>query len=128
MQEAFKKEQACVQDILNFKKDGTPFLNRLLMLPIHGDGKLYYVGFQNDITQRRGLRYENQMLKDVMDHEIRHAINNPLGIILGKISSAIVQSKIEEEIKKVIDKLEDTFKRINDFSIHLEDLSQFKNF
>ena len=31
MKKCFKEKVSCIQDMVNYKKDGTPFLNRLLM-------------------------------------------------------------------------------------------------
>lgn len=48
-------------EILNYRKDGTPFWNRLTVAPIDPDGskETYYVGFQEDIT------YEHERNQDL---------------------------------------------------------------
>ncbi len=49
---AIKQEDALEIDILNYKKDGTKFWNRLRIRPWFGDdGKvMFYIGAQNPIT------------------------------------------------------------------------------
>jgi PAS domain S-box-containing protein len=128
MRESFKNQHACIQDIINYKKDGTAFLNRLLMLPIKSGNNLFYVGFQNDITKLRGLDYHSRKLREVMDGEIRHMINNPLSIILGKMVMALERSNSEEEISKAVNELQKAFARINKFSLELETISKFEKF
>lgn len=45
-------------EILNYRKDGTPFWNRLTIASIEMDTEVYYVGFQEDITDRVDDRQE----------------------------------------------------------------------
>lgn len=55
------------------------------MLPIteYSTGHVFYLGIQNDITQDKGLEYNNQSLKLVENGEILHIVNNFLAIIVG---------------------------------------------
>ncbi len=55
---AIKERECCYQDILNYKKDGTPFWNRLILIPINTDvlGVRYYIGIQHDITEKVNQR------------------------------------------------------------------------
>ncbi|WP_439025771.1 PAS domain-containing protein [Haloarchaeobius sp. DT45] len=42
-------------DLLNYRKDGTPFWNRVNLAPIRVDGRVtHFVGFQQDITELKG--------------------------------------------------------------------------
>ena len=52
---AINKEQDFTCEILNYKKDGTPFWNELTLTPIKdSEGKLLnYIGMQTDITERK---------------------------------------------------------------------------
>ncbi len=44
----------CYADIINYKKDGTKFLNRLLLIPIHVNkvDVRYYIGIQLDLSHK----------------------------------------------------------------------------
>lgn len=55
IREAIGNKQTIRTEILNYKKDGTPFWNELKISPIFDDqGELvYFVGIQSDITIRR---------------------------------------------------------------------------
>ena len=57
---AIERGEACSVDILNYRKDGTPFWNRLSITPVRDeDGALtHYVGIQSDITARKQAEAE----------------------------------------------------------------------
>ncbi|MDR9381264.1 MAG: bacterio-opsin activator domain-containing protein [Natronomonas sp.] len=41
-------------ELLNYRKDGDPFWNRVDIAPVHDDGEVsYFVGFQTDVTERK---------------------------------------------------------------------------
>ena len=52
---AVAEERECLVEILNYRRDGTPFWNRLSITPVHdGSGRVtHFIGVQSDITQRR---------------------------------------------------------------------------
>ncbi|MBY0517182.1 MAG: PAS domain-containing protein [Bacteriovoracaceae bacterium] len=128
MKESFANNMACVQDIVNYKKDKTPFLNRLLMIPFQHEKKFFYMGFQNDVTDERGLEHNNASLRQVQDKEIRHMINNPLAIIMGKIALEKELRPESYNLEKVAQELTGTFLRINKFARETESLSDFEKF
>ncbi|MDQ2102423.1 hybrid sensor histidine kinase/response regulator [Azospirillum isscasi] len=71
--------------ILNYRKDGTPFVNELLLAPIRdGDGAVTaYIGFQSDVTEeaRREEAERQRQRMEVMGRMmggVAHEINNLL--------------------------------------------------
>lgn len=52
IREALGNEASCTVELLNYRKDGSPFWNRLSIVPIFDrDGTLtYFVGIQSDLT------------------------------------------------------------------------------
>ena len=63
MREAIDDRRPCLVEILNYKKDGTPFRNAVLVAPIHGDEDelLYFLGSQVEISQNAaGISIERQ--------------------------------------------------------------------
>ncbi len=48
---ALRAQTTFTIDILNFRKDGTPFMNRLRIRPLYGDdgALMYFVGAQNPV-------------------------------------------------------------------------------
>jgi len=68
-------------DILNYRKDGTPFWNRLDVLPITDEGGsvAHFLGFQRDVTERK--RREQRL--SVLNRVLRHNIRNKLTVVRG---------------------------------------------
>jgi sigma-B regulation protein RsbU (phosphoserine phosphatase) len=52
---ALQEKRDCVVEILNYRKDGEPFWNRLSITPIRDDAGVvtHFVGIQSDVTARR---------------------------------------------------------------------------
>lgn len=125
MRERFKNREACIQDIINYRKDGSKFLNRLLMLPIKDEKDDLYIGFQNDIS-KLNLRSRNVDLKKVQPSEICHNINNHLTILMANITVMLKDSdKISnKKLKEVAQRLHD----LNSFSLRIENFSEFQHF
>lgn len=86
----FRNELACCQDIVNYRKDGSAFVNRLVMLPFKQQN-LHYLGFQNDVTDRYDNDADKIELSDMIHGEICHVLNNALGSILLSLDLAIEQ-------------------------------------
>jgi PAS domain S-box-containing protein len=57
IRQALREQRSLTIDILNYRKDGTPFWNRLRLRPIFRDGALdTYVGVQNPIPEAEVVR------------------------------------------------------------------------
>lgn len=72
MRQAMQDGRECTVEILNRRKDGTPFWNRLSITPVRDAAGTvtHYIGVQSDVTARReaedGLRRANlQMRRDL---------------------------------------------------------------
>lgn len=69
IREAVHEQRECTVEILNYRKDGTPFWNRLSITPVRdADGNVTnYIGIQSDITKRKNaeeaLRITAQQLE-----------------------------------------------------------------
>jgi PAS domain S-box-containing protein len=101
-------------EILNYKKNGATFWNRLTIFPVGGSpGKPdYYVGYQIDVTEiRRAEEERSAMLAEIQEGQkleslgilvagVSHEINNPLGIAL-TAASHIAQNA--EAIRKQLE-------------------------
>jgi PAS domain S-box-containing protein len=66
---ALAQNQPCTVEILNYRKDGTPFWNRLSITPVRDEtGRTtHFIGIQTDVTVRRraedSLRAANEQLE-----------------------------------------------------------------
>lgn len=93
LRHTLKQGKACFQDLLNYRRDGSPFWNRLCLFPIHHDvlGIKYYVGIQLDVTEQREQRLGNRVADFINNPEradnLYQEISNPLEEILSKTRS-----------------------------------------
>lgn len=53
MRKAIAAEEAITLTLRNYRKDGSPFWNRLAIEPVQIEDKLYFIGTQTDITLER---------------------------------------------------------------------------
>ena len=64
-------------DILNYRKEGASFWNKLDIAPLHDDtgAVTYFVGFQTDITDRKIRERRLEVLNRVLSHNLRNKMN-----------------------------------------------------
>jgi PAS domain S-box-containing protein len=84
-------------EILNYRKDGTPFWNKLDIVPVHDeDGDVtHFLGLQRDVTGRKGREERLQ----VLDRVLRHNLRNHMNVIMG----AAEQLQGADDIKEMVD-------------------------
>jgi len=72
---ALAENRACVVEILNHQKDGTPFWNRLSITPVRdASGEVtHFIGIQSDVTARREAEEGLRRSKAAMEHDLRMA-------------------------------------------------------
>ncbi|QOY27759.1 Blue-light photoreceptor [Bacillus velezensis] len=97
-----QKEKITVR-LKNVKKDGTPFWNELNIDPLYVEDKLYFVGFQKDITEQK--EYE-KLLEDSLA-EIT-TLSTPIVPIRNGISALpLVGNLTEERFDSIVTTLTD---------------------
>lgn len=88
-------------ELLNYRKDGSSFLNALQLGPIYGaDGELaYYFGSQFDVTEERETEKRKQQL---VDAELRHRLMNIINV-LGVLVRLTGQEGLspEEQVERI---------------------------
>jgi PAS domain S-box-containing protein len=90
VRKSLERGQACYQDFLNHRKDGTPFWNRLCLFPITHDviGVKYYVGIQLDVTEQKQRGQTKSIVDFVKNPDeaqlLYQEIANPLEEVLTK--------------------------------------------
>ncbi|WP_434530070.1 PAS domain-containing protein (plasmid) [Haloarcula sp. NS06] len=113
-EQPFDAERPVTAELQNYRKDGTPFWNRVTIAPVYDDdGALSnYVGFQQDVTDRKEATRQLRVLHRVL----RHNLLNRLTVIRGYVDS-LVESLADdvpdavEGIQNEIDQLEAVIKK-----------------
>jgi PAS domain S-box-containing protein len=80
LREAIDAERPVSVEILNYRKDGTPFWNQLDIVPVaDGDGVTHFLGLQRDVTERK----EREERLAVLNRVLRHNLRNRLNVVQG---------------------------------------------
>jgi len=77
LREAIKAEETATVELVNYRRDGTPFWNRVQLNPVFDEeGSLrHYLGFQTDVTERQRTEKLIQLLNRVLRHNLRNDMN-----------------------------------------------------
>ena len=72
---ALAESRECVVEILNYRKDGTAFWNRLSITPVRDpSGEVtHFIGIQSDVTARRQAEDGLRAAKEALEHDLRLA-------------------------------------------------------
>jgi len=78
---ALRERHECVVELLNYRKDGTPFWNLLSITPVRDPaGELVsFIGVQFDISERKRI----EALKDDLVATVSHELRTPLASLRG---------------------------------------------
>ncbi|TKX75395.1 PAS domain S-box protein [Halorubrum sp. GN11_10-6_MGM] len=93
LHDAIDAEEPTSVELLNYRKDGTEFWNRVSIAPISdADGTVtHWVGFQEDITafkdREAALERQNDRL-DSFASIVSHDLRNPLNVAQGRVQLA----------------------------------------
>lgn len=102
IREALREVREVTVDIANYRADGSKFMNRLVVTPLHApDGELlYFLGLQ---VERGVLTADEQRIAELDERlrELQHRVKNHLGMILGLIR---IQARSDDP-KEIVDVL-----------------------
>jgi PAS domain S-box-containing protein len=81
LREAVDAREPVEVELLNYRRDGTPFWNRVTVTPVaDDDGEVtHFVGFQRDVTERA----RTERLFELLNRVLRHNLRNDLNVVLG---------------------------------------------
>jgi PAS domain S-box-containing protein len=87
IRKALRDEDVVLVELLNYRKDGTPFWNALHLGPIYrSDGELaYFFGSQWDVSEVRVARAEERHAR-IMARELSHRMKNMFAVISGIVN------------------------------------------
>jgi sigma-B regulation protein RsbU (phosphoserine phosphatase) len=72
---ALAEGRECLVEILNYRKDGSTFWNRLSITPVRAaSGEItHFIGVQSDVTARRLAEHTLRRSKEALEHDLRMA-------------------------------------------------------
>ena len=102
VREAIENEDVLVIELLNYRKDGTPFWNALHLGPIYNSkGELvYFFGSQWDVSDVRAARAEERHARE-MARELSHRMKNMFSVISGIVNVMGRVRGIESEAAEI---------------------------
>jgi two-component system, cell cycle sensor histidine kinase and response regulator CckA len=108
---AVRARETCCVEILNYRKDGSPFWNALSLSPVYEDGQLvHFVGVQTDITPFKDmetqLRQSQKM--EAIGHlagGVAHDFNNLLTVINGCSEILKVNARLNAEDLELVEEI-----------------------
>jgi PAS domain S-box-containing protein len=95
---AIENRTGTTVEILNYRKDGTAFWNQLRISPVTNDnGSVeYYIGLQEDITDRK----RSEQLFQLLNRVLRHNLRNDMNVIMGSAAGLTTEDQ-EPEIQEI---------------------------
>ena len=100
------KRFAVFQDLINYRKDGSMFWNRLILLPVELKNEgLHFIGLQHDVTRKKmlqGFGFECSDIQSVDTLEIMDSIYNPLSVLLMHKSFEEMEMENTEARKELV--------------------------
>ncbi|WP_121820486.1 PAS domain-containing protein [Halostella salina] len=90
---AIDRGERVAVDLLNYRRDGTPFWNQLDIAPVRdANGTVtHFFGFQKEITERKELEEELRRRNERLDRFadiVSHDLRNPLNAAVGNLDLA----------------------------------------
>jgi|GEM_PF-1148441 len=81
LREHIDDREPVVVELINYRRDGTPFWNQVRITPVRDDAGdvTHFLGIQADVTEQK--RWEK--LFEVLNRVLRHNLRNDMGIISG---------------------------------------------
>lgn len=104
---AVQREDVCVVELLNYRKDGTAFWNALHIGPVYdADGRLVYLfGSQWDVTEVRSARSDERHARELA-RELSHRMKNMFAVIGGIVNFTGRARGIESEAREINERIQ----------------------
>ena len=117
LREAIAAEEDVTVDLLNYRADGSEFVNRLMMTPIRGvDGKVRFIlGIQKPLSEVEDMLSPNAVRHAM--REVQHRVKNHLAMI---VSMVRLQGRAAGEARSQFDVLA---RRIESLQVLYQELS-----
>ena len=109
IRDAVSRGEQITTDIRNYRADGTPFWNRLLIAPLEDPANTtgYFMGVQMVLPEQGGKPPEVRSRElDAALSEVQHRVKNHLSMIVGMIRVQARQSSAREEFDTLAHRIE----------------------
>lgn len=108
IREAIDAAEPVSVEIRNYRRDGTEFWNHLEIAPVTNDAGevVNYVGFQQDVTDRK----QRQEQIAVLDRLLRHNLRNDINVIRGH--AEMIAAETSDAVSASVDSILDTSDRL----------------
>jgi len=96
---AVDAEEPVSVELLNYRRDGTPFWNRLDVAPIDDESGevVYYVGFQTDVSERKRAEREAERERANLEHLVERIQG-----LLRDVTNSIVRAESRREMEREV--------------------------
>jgi two-component system, cell cycle sensor histidine kinase and response regulator CckA len=111
IRDAIRAARPCFVEVLNYRKDGTPFWNALSIAPITEDGQLtHFVGVQTDITAFKQMEFQLRQSQkmEAIGHlagGVAHDFNNLLTVINGCCELLRINHGVRDDATPLVDEI-----------------------
>ncbi len=114
---AIRAEQECVAELLNYRKNGEPFWNRVAIAPVrNAEGRVtHFIGLQSDITERKEMERLKNELVSTVSHELRTPLTSLRGFTELMLKRSFSVEKQREFLKVIHKESMRLTELINDF-------------
>lgn len=114
LRNAIRDREAIFCDLLNYRKDGSIFFNRLVLLPIEIDGRDHFIGMQIDSSAliQKPLKVGKTFDQIKTSEKIRDKINTPLMTVLTVLLAEMKASDRKEKFDRAFTQILDTVKNL----------------
>jgi PAS domain S-box-containing protein len=116
LREAIEAERPVAVDLLNYRQDGTPFWNRLEIVPVEDDegNVTHYLGLQRDVTEQKEREQQLAVLNRVLRHNLRNKMN-VIQVYADQLATGDLQEEAVAAIKTAADDLMTISEQIRKF-------------
>ena len=107
IRDALRDEEVVVVEILNYRKDGTPFWNALHLGPIYDDQDRlkYFFGSQWDVTDVHAARADEKHAR-TLSRELSHRMKNMFSVIGGIVAVTGRAHGFGEASEAIVDRIQ----------------------
>ncbi|WP_256391165.1 PAS domain-containing protein [Natronoarchaeum rubrum] len=120
LREAIEAREPVSVEILNYRADDVPFWNRVTVSPVEEDGGrvTHFVGFQEDVTQRK----RTDQLFELLNRVLRHNLRNEMNVLQGRVEMLDTAAEVDHD---VVDQIRAASSSLVELSERVRTLEQY---